>query len=94
MLQRDLTGTKILLERVLLPVFGTLDDLVLEHEMTNFSGIQIYGDVYHSRLRIVFEEEHFITHAEKVTEGTFHLRACPGACCRSAGLHLFSLQPG
>jgi hypothetical protein len=71
MLKRDLTGTKILLERVLFPVFGTLDDLVLEYEMVNFSGIKIFGDVFHAKYRIVFEEEHFITHAERVTRERF-----------------------
>ena len=56
MLKRDLTGTKILLERVLFPVFGTLDDLVLEYEMVNFSGIKIFGDVFHAKYRGVVKK--------------------------------------
>jgi hypothetical protein len=71
MLQRDLIGTKKLLDRVLLPVFGSFKDLILEHEMTSLGGAKIYADVYHARLKIVFEEDHFVTHAEKVTRDRF-----------------------
>lgn len=71
MLQRDLTGTKKLLEAVLLPVLGTLNGLVLEHEMMGLSGVKIYGDAFHPVLRTVFEEENFITHAEKISRTRF-----------------------
>ena len=71
MLRRDLTGTKILLEEVLLPVLGTLEGLVLEYEMLSLSGVKIYGDVFHPKLRIVFEEDSFVTHAEKITRDRF-----------------------
>ncbi|KRE75053.1 hypothetical protein [Paenibacillus sp. Soil750] len=71
MLQRDLTGTKKLLEEALLPVLGSLDGLVLEYEMTSLSGVKIYGDVFHPNLRTVFEEDSFITHAEKITRDRF-----------------------
>lgn len=71
MLQRDLTGTKKLLEEALLPVLGSLDGLVLEYEMTSLSGVKIYGDVFHPKLRTVFEEDSFITHAEKITRDRF-----------------------
>lgn len=71
MLGRDLTGTKKLLEGVLLPVLGTFDGLVLEFEMLSLSGAKIYGDVFHRLLRIVFEEDSFVTHAEKITRDRF-----------------------
>ncbi|CAH1219580.1 hypothetical protein PAECIP111891_04930 [Paenibacillus allorhizoplanae] len=71
MLQRDLTGTKKLLEVALLPVLGSLDGLVLEFEMTSLSGVKIYGDVFHPKLRIVFEEDSYVTHAEKITRDRF-----------------------
>ncbi|MEX1031316.1 MAG: hypothetical protein WDZ91_14915 [Paenibacillaceae bacterium] len=71
MLQRDLTGTKKLLDKVLLPVCGSFKGLILEYEMMSLSGAKIYGDVFHSVLRIVFEEDHFVTHAEKVTRDRF-----------------------
>lgn len=71
MLQRDLTGTKKLLEQVLLPVFGSFEGLILENEMVSLSGTRIYADVFHTMLRIVFEEDHFVTHAEKITRDRF-----------------------
>jgi hypothetical protein len=71
MLQRDLTGTKKLLEGVILPVVGTLEGLVLEYEMTSLSGVKVYGDVFHPKLRTVFEEDSFVTHAEKITRDRF-----------------------
>lgn len=71
MLQRDLAGTKVLLKEVLFPVLGTLEGLELEYEMVSLSGVKIYADVFHSKLRIVFEEDSFITHAEKITRDRF-----------------------
>jgi hypothetical protein len=71
MLQRDLTGTKKLLEVVLYPVLGTLEGLELEYEMVSLSGAKIYTDVFHPMLRIVFEEDSFVTHAEKITRDRF-----------------------
>jgi hypothetical protein len=71
MLHRDLKGTKILLEKVLLPVLGSFEGLVLEFEMVSLSGTRIFGDIFHPSLRVVFEEEHFVTHAEKVTRDRF-----------------------
>jgi len=71
MLQRDLMGTKILFKQVLLPVFGSFDGLTLEHEMTSLSGVKIYADAYHPGLRTVFEEDYFVTHAERISRNRF-----------------------
>jgi len=70
MLEEDLTGTRLMLE-VLHPVLGTLDGIVLEHEMISLSGVKIYGDAFIERMGVVLEEEHFITHAEMVTRKRF-----------------------
>lgn len=70
-LQEDLTGTKVLLETVVWPVFRTFEDLMLEYEVRTRTGSHIYVDVYHKRLRIAFEEEHFVTHAEKVSRARY-----------------------
>ncbi len=70
MLEEDLTGTKLMLE-VLHPVLGTLEGIVLEHEMIGLSGVKIYGDAFIERWGVVMEEEHFITHAEMVTRKRF-----------------------
>lgn len=66
LLERDLTGTRKLCE-MLWTVFGTLDDLVLEFELVSETGVKIYADVYHRILRIVFEAEGYVVHAEKIT---------------------------
>lgn len=55
-LEGELYGTRKMLE-VVYPVIGTLDGVVLEHEMTTLSGIKIYGDALGRR-----------THAEKLRE--------------------------
>ncbi|WNR43145.1 hypothetical protein [Paenibacillus roseipurpureus] len=71
MLGRDLTGTKKLLEEVLIPVLGTFDGLMLEFELLSLSGTKIYADVCHPMLRTVFEEDSFVTHAERITRDRF-----------------------
>ncbi|CAM3992678.1 hypothetical protein COLU111180_18480 [Cohnella lubricantis] len=71
MLEKDLTGTRLLLEKVLLPVLGSFEGMELEYEIVNLSGVRLYGDVYHYRLRTVFEEDHYTTHAEKITRRRF-----------------------
>jgi hypothetical protein len=71
MLQRDLTGTKKLLELLLKPVLGSFEGLILEYEMVGLSGSKIYGDAFHPQLRTVFEEDSFVTHAEKITRDRF-----------------------
>lgn len=71
-LQEDLTGTKMLMKAVVWPVFQTFEDLSLEHEVRTRSGSRIYVDVFHTRLRIAFEEEHYVTHAELVTRDRYN----------------------
>jgi hypothetical protein len=66
MLDRDLTGTKKLCE-ALWRVFGTFDELELEHELTSETGVKIYADVYHRKLGIAFEADGYVAHAEKIT---------------------------
>lgn len=89
MLQRDLTGTKKMLEMVLLPVFGSFDGLVLEYEMVSLSGTKIYGDVFHPMLRTVFEEENFITHAEKITRDRFSFERARARSVATLGYSYF-----
>lgn len=70
-LEKDLTGTRLLLEKVLFPVLGSFEGMELEYEIVNLSGVKLFGDVYHHRLRTVFEEDHYTTHAEKITRRRF-----------------------
>jgi len=70
MLEGDLTGTKLMLE-VLYPVLGSLDGIVLEHEMVGVSGVKIYCDAFVREWGTALEEEHYVTHAEMVTRKRF-----------------------
>jgi len=70
-LREDLTGTKLLLKEVVRPVFRSFADLELEYGVRTRTGARIFVDVFHKGLRIAFEEEHFVTHAEKVTRDRF-----------------------
>lgn len=88
MLEEDLTGTKLMLE-VLHPVLGTLDGIVLEHEMIGLSGVKIYGDALIRRWGVVLEEEHFITHAELVTRKRFSFERARARSVAAIGLAYF-----
>lgn len=65
------SGTKLLLKAVIWPVFQSFDELVLEHEMKSLAKVYMYVDVFHTGWGIAFEEDNFITHAEKVSRGRF-----------------------
>lgn len=71
MLERDLTGTRKLLEVVVWPVLKTLEGLLLENEMVSMSGVRIYADVYCQRLNAIIEHEGFAVHAENITRDRF-----------------------
>jgi len=71
MLNRNLAGTKLLFENLLLPVFGKFDGLEMEFEMPGLTGVKMYGDVGHRGIRTIFEEDHYITHAEMITRDRF-----------------------
>jgi len=91
MVRRELTGTKLLVKNLLLPVFGKLDGVELEYEMNGLSGVKIYGDAVNGSLRTVFEEEHYFTHAERITRDRFSFeRARRPERCRT-WVYLFSL---
>jgi len=89
-LQQDLPGTKILLEKVLYPVFGTLNGLMLEYEMKSVYGNNIYADVYHRDLRIVFEDDSYVTHVELTTRNR---HSCEKGRARAFAIHGYSYFP-
>lgn len=89
MLEKDLTGTRLLLEKALLPVLGSFEGMELEYEIVNFSGVKLYGDVYHHRLRTVFEEDHYTTHAEKITRRRFSFERGRARAFAVLGLRYF-----
>ncbi|MFC5407014.1 hypothetical protein [Cohnella soli] len=70
MLEKDLSATKKMLE-VLYPLIGSLKDIILEYEIVKSSGVKIYADAFIRKLRIVLEEENFVTHAETITRKRF-----------------------
>lgn len=67
MLERDLYGTRILLMNVALPVFKSLEGIVLEHEIMSQTGVKLYADIYYGLLRLVLECEGYVPHVEKMT---------------------------
>jgi hypothetical protein len=71
MLNRDLTGTKKLLEVAVWPVLRSFEGLELEHEFLSSSGVRIYVDVFYEPLRLAFESEGFAVHAQNITRDRF-----------------------
>jgi hypothetical protein len=70
-LQKDLTGEKKLLNEVLWPVLKSFDGLIMEHEIVSMSGVRIYIDVFYEPLKLAFESEGYIAHAENITRDRF-----------------------
>ncbi len=70
MLKKHGAGEKKLLE-VLWSVFKSFDGFVLEYEIVTSTGVRNFIDVYYVPLRIAFEAEGFVVHAEKITRDRF-----------------------
>ncbi|RKP55176.1 hypothetical protein D7Z26_08120 [Cohnella endophytica] len=71
MLNRNLEGTRKLLEVVVWPALQSYDGVILEQEMVGSNGVKIYIDVYYEPLEIAFECDGFVVHAEKITRDRF-----------------------
>jgi len=71
MLNRDMTGTRKLIETSLLPALPSMDGIVLEHELISLSGVRIYIDVFYPPLFAAFECGGFAAHAENITRDRF-----------------------
>jgi len=69
-LNGDLTGEKKLLE-VLWQVFGSFDGITLEYELISTTGVKVYVDTFYEPLRLCFESEGFVAHAENITRDRF-----------------------
>ncbi|WP_156926720.1 hypothetical protein [Cohnella panacarvi] len=70
LLERDLTGTKKLLEH-LWTVLVSFEGITLEYEFVGANGERNYIDVYYEPLAIGFECEGFVPHAETITRRRF-----------------------
>lgn len=70
-LKKDLVGEKKMFSEVLWPVFQTFEGFSLEYEMKSINGVNIYLDAVYHPLRIVFESEGFVPHAEGITRERF-----------------------
>jgi hypothetical protein len=66
-----LTGTRILLEKVIHPVLGSFDGVELEYEMQGLGKWKLFYDACYTPLRILFEEDHYVTHAELASRNRF-----------------------
>ncbi|MEK3781067.1 hypothetical protein [Paenibacillus sp. FSL R5-0810] len=71
MLNRDMTGTKLLIKNVVLPVLGTLQGVDLEYRIKNSAGVSLFIDVFYTPLRLGLECEGFAAHAETITRERF-----------------------
>ncbi|QGQ98591.1 hypothetical protein EHS13_28775 [Paenibacillus psychroresistens] len=85
MLNKDLTGTKKLLEVVLWPVLKSFDGLTLEYEVVSTTGVRIFIDVFYLPLEFAFESEGFVSHGDNITRDRFsfeRMRVRTMAICR------------
>ena len=71
-LKQDLTGERKMLSVAIWPVLKSFIGLTLEHEIMSMSGMRIYVDVFYAPLRIAFESEGFVVHAENITRDRFN----------------------
>jgi len=70
-LMADLSGEKKMFETVLWPVFRSFDGFSLEYEIKSTSGVSIFVDALYHPLRLAFESEGFVPHAENITRDRF-----------------------
>jgi hypothetical protein len=71
MLLQDLTAERKMFKEVLWPGFRTFQGFILQFELVTFTGVTIYIDVFYVPLRIAFESEGFVAHAENITRDRF-----------------------
>lgn len=70
LLKKHGAGERKLLE-LLWAVFRSFEGLELEYEIVTSTGVRNYIDVFYKPLRIAFEAEGFVVHAEKITRDRF-----------------------
>jgi len=90
MLGRNLTGSRLLVKNLLLPVLGSFKGIQLEFELSGPSGVKIFGDVGLPDFRTIVEEDHYVTHAEKITRDRFSFER---ARARSVAVHGYAYFP-
>jgi hypothetical protein len=73
-LHKDLTGEKKLIS-MLWPIFNSFEGFRMEHEIVSMSGVRMYIDMFYEPLKLSFECEGFVVHAENITRGLI-LREC------------------
>ncbi|MFC5531757.1 hypothetical protein [Cohnella yongneupensis] len=70
MLKKHGPGERKLLE-LLWSVFKSFEGIELEYEVVTSTGVRNYIDAFYKPLRIAFEAEGFVVHAEKITRDRF-----------------------
>jgi len=85
-----LTGTRILLEKVVFPVLGSFGGIELEHELKGLSNVHLYYDACYMPLKILLEEDHYVTHAELISRGRFSMERMR---MRAAAVHGYVYFP-
>lgn len=71
MLNRDLYGTKKMLEVTVWPVLGTFEGVILEYPFVGPGGAKYYIDAYLVLFALGLESEGFVTHAETISRDRF-----------------------
>lgn len=70
-LKKNLVGEKKMFKEALWPVFRSFEGFSLEYEVKSLSGVHIYLDAFYHPLKIAFESEGFVPHAETITRDRF-----------------------
>ena len=71
MLKKDLIGERKLL-RMLYSVFNTFDGMILEYDLISINGMRMFIDVFYEPLKLAFECEGYVVHAELITRDRFN----------------------
>jgi len=71
MLQKDLSGTRKMLEVTAWPVLRSLEGFVLEMEVVSSSGVRLFVDAFKTASSLAMESEGFVPHAQNITRDRF-----------------------
>lgn len=71
MLLQDLTAERKMFKEALWPAFRSFQGFIMQYELVTFTGVTIFIDAFFAPMRIAFESEGFVAHAENITRDRF-----------------------
>lgn len=89
-LNGNLVGERKMFESVLWPAFRSFEGFGLEYEIKSTTGVNIYVDAVYHPLKLAFESEGFVPHAENITRDRFSFERMR---IRTLGLYGFKYIP-